>query len=129
MVEIISSTGEIDTDRISMELVHSKPFIYKGKSEDLHDHISKISSEFSKCSALTLYNASLIVAIRRKLNIEVNLTRFNSLWATHHSILLDELNLRWIVSTCDTISDYGPEEEERSLATATSFFSQHCKAL
>ncbi|MGJ8671445.1 hypothetical protein [Rubritalea sp.] len=120
IVRIISSDEEANLDSIITARVHSKPFIFQGKSEDLHEHISKISSEFSKCSALTLYNASLIVAIRRQLHIETNLERFDTLWQSHHKVLLNELNLRWIVSTCDTISDYG-SKSERALSTATSF--------
>jgi hypothetical protein len=120
LLSIINDNHHVCLVTLSDQVVATDFFINRGKDRNLRDHLEKISGEFSNLSLLTFYHAALIVAVRRNLNITDNLKRFNDLWKTQHRLLLSQLSLRWLVSACDTISDYG-NESEKAIATAVSF--------
>jgi hypothetical protein len=75
---------------------------------------------FSGQSALLFHHAMLIVLIRREIELEQALTEFFRVWAEQGDFLLQELDLRWLKSACDTLVDHGRTPAERSVAVAGS---------
>lgn len=98
-----------------------------GKNQDLHVHVDMIRREFVGRTELELYHALLMVMIRRKINLQKNIQRARDLWAYETDFLCRNLDSRWLVSACDTIMDYWPEDTERALAATGALFTNTLK--
>ena len=73
-----------------------------GSDVSITKHIENLKEEFVGQSALCHYHASLIVLIRREVDLKTNVNLFEDLWKNHENFLLDKLNTRWLVSASDT---------------------------
>ncbi len=91
-----------------------------GKKSDLHEHMNMIAREFSGVPVLLFFHAGIIVHLRRRIDVDINLNRFNQLWSDHSEFLLRNLDSRWLVSAADTIADYSADESERAGALAAT---------
>jgi hypothetical protein len=91
-----------------------------GELTDLEKHMECLEKRFLGRSEILLYHALLNVKLRRGINTRDTLIRFRTLWTDYRSLLLSELNSRWLVSACDSIIDYFDEPEERITAMCGS---------
>src|SRR6266496_2562413 len=78
-----------------------------GNHTDVSDHLAKLRPEFGGQPELCFYNASLIVYIRRSMNLIENVPAFLRLWAEEAEFLTRHLDSRWLLSSCDTFADHG----------------------
>jgi hypothetical protein len=88
---------------------------------DLHDHLRALREEFTGQLEIVYFHASLIVKIRRRIDLEESFAAFRSLWSKDGLRLLRLLNTRWIVSALDSFVDHG-EDDERGGAMAIATF-------
>ena len=91
------------------------PIPMHGKRQDLSEHLQTLAREFSGRTHLELYHVYLTVRIRRSIEREDSVARFLAMWRGHGQFLLTVLDSRWLISACDTIADYG-DQEDRALA-------------
>ena len=83
-----------------------------GSATDLNEHIQNLKQEFIGQPELNHFHASLIVLIRRDIDIDKNYQIFKELWLAERDFLLKQLNTRWLISACDTFIDY---DEDKTL--------------
>ncbi len=83
-----------------------------GSATDLNEHIQNLKQEFIGQPELNHFHASLIVLIRRDIDVDKNYQTFKELWLTERDFLLEHLNTRWLISACDTFIDY---DEDKTL--------------
>ncbi len=78
----------------------------------------QIAGEFVGRSELAFLNAQLIAILRRQNAPEKAVTLFRRLWAEQPEHLLQELDLRWQVSSMITFADHGEASLERELGSS-----------
>lgn len=81
-----------------------------GSATDLNEHIQNLKQEFIGQPELNHFHASLIVLIRRDIDVDKNYQTFKELWLTERDFLLENLNTRWLISACDTFIDYDDDK-------------------
>lgn len=96
--------------------------------KDLNEHFNYLRHEFEGKSELLFYHAKLIVLIRREIEIKKNMQLFNLLWEQEYQYLLDNLNLRWVISAVDTFIDYSDDKILVSQLLSTLILINSCKA-
>jgi hypothetical protein len=112
-----------DTD-MPLDLVSLKATFLKGGQqgiswglrERLEDHLAMLADEFSSRTVLEFFHAGTIVHIRRDIQRDSHIDRFQSLWWEEQAYLLKVLNLRWLVSACDTVVDVSTDPAEQAVA-------------
>ena len=98
----------------------SDPIYNQGASRDLKDHFGNLRQEFAGESELLYYHAQLIVLIRREYKTRRTFNTFAQLWQKETDYLLENLNLRWLVSAADTFIDHAEDDATRALGLCTS---------
>lgn len=93
-----------------------------GKKQDLQQQIDMLEGEFVGQLRLKFVHAVLNVLLRRGIATEVVYEHFRALWSGHGDILIETLDTRWLVSACDTISDYSTDTAESQVAILISLF-------
>lgn len=117
----IKANFDENTFKLKETIIEGKDINYTHGSEvSITKHIENLKEEFIGESALCHYHASLIVLIRREVNIKTNISLFEELWQNHKIFLLDKLNTRWLVSASDTFLDHSSNPIERACALAIS---------
>jgi len=71
-------------------------------------------------SALEFKHCVLIISIRRNHELQRHLDAFFSLWAEEAEFLTKALNVKWLVSACDTYTDHCRDDAERATALIAS---------
>ena len=104
------------------------PVLSRGSAKDIQQHYAALKQEFSGQPELCFHHAMLIVMIRREIDVSHTFARFRTLWEQHEDWLLEHVNIRWLVSACDTFADYSQDATERSLAMATTLLVNTVKA-
>lgn len=79
-----------------------------------------LARSFNGLPLIWLYHATLIVALRRRIDVAENWARFMASWGQHGHWMLKHLNSRWLISACDTIADDHPAPGIRAAATAAA---------
>jgi hypothetical protein len=74
--------------------------------------------QFIGRSTLEFKHCVLIIHIRRDHEIRANLHAFFSLWSEQAAFLTKALNIKWLVSACDTFTDHCNDDAERATALA-----------
>jgi hypothetical protein len=87
----------------------------------LSKKISELEEEFKGKPEKCLEMAVCIVHIRRKINLEKNLFKFNELLTDQH--VIKNMDTRWLVSMCDTIIDHGSHEDASKAAIITTYIN------
>lgn len=87
-----------------------------GREADFIDHMNEIRSEFLGKSELLFVHAALVIALRRKIDVEHNFRSFEALWSTQGEFLRAHLSLRWLISACDTMADYASSPVQRAIS-------------
>ena len=67
-------------------------------------------------SALEFKHCVLTINIRRNQDLQANLDAFFAAWSEEGPFLAKALTIKWLVSACDTFSDYGKDDAERATA-------------
>lgn len=96
-------------DQVTAEYAH-------GAAVDLNEHLAKVRREFIGQSELLYLHAMLTVLIRREADVEANYERFKNLWLTERDFLLEHLDLRWLLSACDSFVDHDTDPVLRAVA-------------
>lgn len=96
----------VDIESLKSQVIEGNELKYThGSAKDLNEHIEQLKHEFVGQSALNHYHASLIVLIRREVDVQENFEKFKALWTAERDFLLRSLNIRWLISACDTFLD------------------------
>lgn len=117
MEEMKSSTIDLGT-----------PVLSRGSAHDLHQHYETLRQEFSGQPELVFYHAFLISLIRREYKTQESYAAFLNLWENNEAWLMENLNIRWLVSACDTFADHSPDITERALAIGAALLANTVKA-
>ena len=94
----------------------STPESSYGRKNDLSEHLAMLEREFAGQPMLALFHAATIVFLRRGLNHAGCAKRFTRMWTQEADALLTMLDMRWLVSACDTFIDIS--EDPMVLRTA-----------
>jgi len=94
----------------------------RGSEKTLERHLHNLRNEFVGQSELVFHHAKLIVLIRREYRTRQTFGEFKELWNEHADFLCQHLNIRWLISACDTFADHDPDFAISNLALATSMF-------
>ena len=104
--KVYAQINDVDLNALKSKIIVGDAVQYThGSAKDLNEHIEQLKQEFVGQPALSHYHASLIVLIRREVDVEANFERLKALWLVERDFLLDSLNTRWIISACDTFID------------------------
>jgi hypothetical protein len=97
-----------------------EPTQTRGSYDDLDRHFDALKREFSGQSALLLEHARLNVLLRRKVDPPATYQQLSDLWTQEQHFLLEHLNIRWMVSACDSVADWDPDPAARARALSVS---------
>ena len=104
--KVYAQFNDVDLDALKNQIIGGEEVRYTyGSAKDLNEHIEQLEQEFVGQPALNHYHASLIVLIRREVDVQNNYARFKELWLSERDYLLASLNTRWLISACDTFID------------------------
>ena len=104
--QIYASLESIDIPQLKAKIISGDHVQYTyGSDKDLNTHIQNLRQEFVGQPELNHYHASLIVLIRREIDVLENYQKFKALWLSECDFLLKSLNIRWLLSACDTFID------------------------
>lgn len=79
------------------------------KTPDLEQHLKAMEAEFIGKPRVLYELVSLIIKIRRKNNLAQNVVTFTDLLGRYTNVIIDNADVRWLVSICDTIADHGDD--------------------
>ncbi|ANF81078.1 hypothetical protein A3K93_01955 [Acinetobacter sp. NCu2D-2] len=104
--KVYAQLASVDIEKLKSDIIAGDQIQYThGSAKDLNEHIEQLKHEFVGQPALSHYHASLIVLIRREVDVEENFEKFKALWMSERDFLLSTLNIRWLISACDTFLD------------------------
>src|SRR5690606_4536843 len=104
--KIYARFGQTDLNQLKTTVIDGDQIQYThGSGKDLNEHIEQLKQQFVGQSALNHFHASLIVLIRREVDVQNNYAKFKALWMTERDYLINSLNTRWLISACDTFID------------------------
>jgi len=83
-----------------------------GKVKDIEEHKIKIEKEFIGKPRICAELCKNIIHIRRKNNLNENLDEFNFRLEKYLTVLVNNYDLRWLISICDTIADHGQPQQK-----------------
>lgn len=98
-----------------------------GRNDDLDRHFDMLMSEFTGRSHLELFHAIVIVLIRRGIEKARHAELFNAMWQAEQGFLCRTLDIRWLISACDTIVDVSERSEDAAVAYAGTLFMNTIK--
>lgn len=90
---------------------------------DVEAHIAQVRMEFAGQPELFAYHASLIIKLRRAIDVEAAYPAFVHLWRHERAFLLENLDSRWLVSALDTFADHGTVCERMGALGILSFMN------
>lgn len=126
--KLTSNTSIEDLELMKYKIIEQgDPVLSRGSANDIQEHYLTLRREFSGQAELAFYHAILIVQIRREFMLAENFAKFELLWRHHENWLLENLNIRWLVSACDTFADHSKDPEVRALAISTSLLANTVK--
>ena len=91
-----------------------------GSEVNIEAHIENLKKEFVGQSQLCHYHASLLVLIRRDIDVAKNFSYLELLWKDYDGFLLEVLNTRWLIAAADTLADYSKNPAEKACALAAT---------
>ena len=98
-----------------------------GSSKNLKEHLKSLRDEFIGDPELCYFVAKKIVLIRRESKVSENFQSLEKLLKKENEFLFKKLNLRWLVSIADTISEHSESREERALALCATLLGNTVK--
>tara|TARA_B110000008_G_scaffold142833_1_gene144510 strand:+ start:1470 stop:2204 length:735 start_codon:yes stop_codon:yes gene_type:complete len=124
-----NSVGETQ-DIVSLKntLIPGKKKVYThGSSKNLKEHLKNLRGEFIGDPELCYVVAKKIVLIRRESKLRENFQGLEALLKKEGDFLFKKLNLRWLISIADTISEHSQSPEERALALCATILGNTVK--
>ena len=106
-----------------------EPSQTRGSHDDLDRHFEALCIEFSGQSALLLEHARLNVLLRRQISTKETYARLVELYRLERAYLLENLNVRWLIAACDSISDWDPDPAARATALSVSMLVNTIKMI
>lgn len=91
------------------------------------DELLKWKQAFAGKSEITFLHAALVIAIRRRIDLEENLSAYYALWDDSGPFLLQHLDLKWLTSACDTFLDHPRSSAERAWALCGALLAKTVK--
>lgn len=126
--QLVNNSSAVDVEAMKSQIIDlGAAVLSRGSSKDLTEHHATLRQEFSGQPELVFHHAFLIVLIRRDHDLQTTFQQFEQLWKEHTDWLLQHLNIRWLVSACDTFADHSPSPTERALGLATSVLANTVK--
>ncbi|MDM1721927.1 hypothetical protein [Acinetobacter towneri] len=114
--KVYAEISGVDLQSLKNKVLEGTEVCYThGSAKDLNEHIEQLKQEFVGQAAINHYHASLIVLIRRDVDVEKNYQKFKALWLGETEFLLKSLNIRWLISACDTFIDYDEDVTLRAI--------------
>ncbi len=105
--KLYENLSQMDMAEFKQNMIEGEKIQYTyGSEKDLNMHIENLKQEFVGQPELNHFHASLIVLMRRDVDVEQNYKKFKALWLSERDFLLKSLNIRWLISACDTFIDY-----------------------
>lgn len=83
--------------------------------KDLHQHFTRLQHEFLGQPLLCLYHVVLVVLLRRNFDSVNVYQAFEQLWQTEFTFLIQNLSLRWLVSSADTFIDFSDNPTRQAI--------------
>lgn len=91
-----------------------------GRRKIIDEHLKELQNEFKGQAEINYIHASLICKIRRKVQPYENGKKFLKLWNSHNDFLCETLDLRWLLSACETFHDITESQKIKDLAKLIS---------
>lgn len=114
--EVAAALQNVDFQALKQQKVAGRaPQYTHGSQPVLSEHLERLRGEFAGQAQLLLHHASLIVLIRREADVAGHYAQFRALWEAESTFLCRHLNLRWLVSACDTFIDHDANPLLRAL--------------
>lgn len=118
----------LDVEAMKTNIIDlGEPVLSRGSSKSIEEHHETLRREFSGQYELSFHHAFLIVLIRREYELKDSYKQFERLWTDQTAWLLENLNIRWLVSACDTFADHSSDPKERALALAATILANTVK--
>ncbi|MEH6773954.1 MAG: hypothetical protein V7668_08525, partial [Cereibacter changlensis] len=95
----------------------------RGSEKSLPQHLENLRCEFSGQPELLYVHAELIVLIRRGYRTDESFARLLRLWEAEGDFLCQRLDLRWLVSACDSFAEHHPDPAQRAVAALVSLLT------
>lgn len=92
----------------------------RGSEKSLDLHLAHLRKEFAGQPEIVFYHAKLIVLLRREFRVEETYRQFKDLWDREAEFLCAHLNIRWLISACDTFADHDADPATRNAALMVS---------
>lgn len=108
---------DADLTVLATETVTEDDLVARGKTRWARKR-ANIAQEFIGKSQLALLNALLISTLRKQTSPKDAPALFQRLWCEQPAHLLDQLNLRWQVSSVITFADHGATDVQRQVGQA-----------
>ena len=114
---ISDSFKNVDYQQLKNTIIVGEPDLtFQGfMKKDVNEHLEHLRNNFLGQSELCFYHAKLIVLIRREAQLTENYARFEDLWHTEADFLLEKLDMRWLISACDTFIDHSNNDTFRAI--------------
>ena len=122
----VNETQDI-TSLKSIIIPGQKKVYTHGSSKNLKEHLKSLRDEFIGDPELCYVVAKKIVLIRRESKVSENFQSLEKLLKKENEFLFKKLNLRWLVSIADTISEHSESREERALALCATLLGNTVK--
>ncbi|HSH96052.1 MAG TPA: hypothetical protein VK968_18035 [Roseimicrobium sp.] len=98
-----------------------RPVRLKGHRPLIDEHITMLRAEFIGRPEVCYLLGCQIVRLRRGVDPQLDWNVFIQLIADYEEVLYKNLNLRWLISICDTYADYGDQNEQLAGVCLSSF--------
>jgi hypothetical protein len=122
LIELMSTPNEqlkMKTMEVSAEPAYQRHYTPSARWERNANHEEEMYNwrrHFIGRSALEFKHCVLTINIRRERELQRNLVAFFLLWAEEAQFLAKALDVKWLVSACDTFADFSTDDAERATA-------------
>lgn len=79
------------------------------RHNNIDRHLEAMQAEFIGKPYVCWLLVTYIIKLRRNIDVNANKVEFTRLLGTYADVLISNYDVRWLVSICDTIADYGDE--------------------
>lgn len=87
---------------------------------DIHDRLEEFRPHFSGQVEAQMLNAVLIAVLRRDTPPQTAFTLYDRLWSEHGTVLVQDMSVRWMISSATTFGDHGTSPVQRACGMGLS---------
>ncbi len=99
-------------DNLLNTITDVKPAQNLNRIADTDKNISAVRSEFVGKPEVCHQLVKHIICLRRRIDVEHNYAEFTKLLEQYKDTLLEHMDVRWLISICDTVADHGTPLEQ-----------------